>query len=120
LHGFKNHLLNLKEIIKDYEDDSISLIDSSQAMRLNNFDKIVSQFRNKSDAMINVGKLWKKSISLALIEPTELDLYNPKYYGIIRSAWDYAIDTNLDFVANKFDIIINKGLKTNEESQSNS
>jgi hypothetical protein len=86
LHGFKNHLLNLKEIIKDYEDDSISLIDSSQAMRLNNFDKIVSQFRNKSDTMINVGKLWKKSISLALIEPTELDLYNPKYYGITRSA----------------------------------
>jgi hypothetical protein len=107
-------------LIKDYNDESISLIDSALGMRLNNFDKIVSMHRNKSDAMIHLGKLWKKSIALVLYEPSELDLMLPKYYGLNQNKWEYAIDTNLDFTINKFKIIIDKKLMTNEQPQTNS
>jgi len=120
IKGYYNHLNNLKKLIKDYNDESISLIDSALGMRLNNFDKIVSMHRNKSDAMIHLGKLWKKSIALVLYEPSELDLMLPKYYDISHNKWEYAIDTNLDFTINKFKIIIDKKLTTNEPPKTNS
>jgi len=114
IKGYYNHLNNLKKLIKDYNSESISLIDSALGMRLNNFDKIVAMHRNKSEAMTHLGKLWKKSIALVLYEPSELDLMLPKYYGLSSNKWEYAIDTNLDFTINKFKIIIDKKLKTND------
>jgi hypothetical protein len=86
-------------------------------MRLNNFDKIVSMHRNKSDAMIYLGKLWKRSIAYSLYEPTEFDLMNPKYYDDIHyNKWEYSLNTNLEFAQNKFKVVLDKQVKTEEDN----
>nr|WLK77421.1 RNA-dependent RNA polymerase [Suillus luteus mitovirus 4] len=110
IHGYYNHLRNLKGHIKDYNDESVTLLDSAMALRINHFDKIVNMHRNKSEQVTVLSKLWRKSISLLNQEVDEWTLMFKPHLNEERvlpvAPWESTLDTNIQFTINKFQQLI--------------
>jgi len=57
IHGYVNHLRNMKSKIQDYRDSNVTLLDSALSLRIEKADKIVNLFRNKAENITVLSKL---------------------------------------------------------------
>jgi hypothetical protein len=57
VHGYVNHLQSMKEKIRDYKEEKITLLDSALSLRIEKVDRIVAMNRMKSVSLTQLAKL---------------------------------------------------------------
>lgn len=101
IHGFINHLKSLKDNIKDYREEGITLLDSAMAMRVQSMDKIVNLHRNATIQVTVLNKLWIRAINI-INEPLDewTLLVRPRFNDEIVypvSPWERTLDTQIQW-----------------------
>jgi hypothetical protein len=67
-HGFRNHIYSSREAVTLFLKDTITLDTAVQRLRIDNFDKVANMFRNKSQRVSTLTKMWQQSFSLLFIK----------------------------------------------------
>lgn len=66
--GFRNHIYSSREAVTLFLKDTITLDTAVQRLRIDNFDKVANMFRNKSERVSTLTKMWQQSFSLLFIK----------------------------------------------------
>lgn len=122
VHGYVNHLRTMKDKIRDYKEEKITLLDSALSLRIEKVDRIVAMNRMKSMSLTQLAKLWKSSFSKLFDEHDEWwEMAHPHLMeeGLLQlNPWESALDTNIQFTLNKFKPMMEKSIKTEPELNS--